>query len=210
MRRPARAVLALLVAGLPVLLICAADLPLVPAAESRLEQELRSRVKAASVDAQIGAFPVVGRAALLGEVASVDIEWTAAKVGAVEAVAARLSLDGVGFDRSSLFDGKVSINGVESGEIRVLVSASELTRLLGREVFIEAGKVQAQLTPTTRAEVRISATNRGLVLAASELEPVSVDLGVDTFPCAPTAEIDRGNVRLQCSFRGTPPVLRPR
>jgi len=208
-RRPLRVLLAVVVAVLPVLVVALADLPFVPAAEARLEHQTGTAAKAASVEVEIGTFPVVGRALLLGEVASVEITWFGVKVGAIRATSLRLELNGVGFDRGALLGGEARITGVESGEIRVLIAPSQLGRLFDRDVFVEAGEVRLRLTPDTVVDVEVSATNRGLVLAAAGVAPVTAELGSD-IPCAPSVEVERSDLSLHCSFRGLPPMLHGR
>ena len=210
MRRPLRLAVLAVLAGLPLLLVVAADLLFVPAAERRVEARASGAAKAASIEAEIGAFPVIARALALGEVASVDITWFGVAVGSIEATSLELRLDGVGLDRGELFEGNARIDGVESGDVRMLISPSQLTRLFGRDVMIESGEVRVRLAPGTVVDVKVSATNRGVVLAASGLPPVTAELGADQIPCAPTAEVEAGNLLLSCSFRGLPPILRDR
>lgn len=207
MKRPARALGLLLLGLLPVLAVVVADVPLVPIAERSLEHRARTAAKAASVDAQIGGFPVMARALLMGEVARIDVTWFGVELGEVQATALYLHLDGVGFDRSDLVDGSVRIEGVESGHVRLLVSPMEMSRLFDREVRIDGDELKVSLTPTDEAAGRISATSRGLVLTAPGVEPVTADLG-DRIPCAPAAEFEGGNLVLECDFRGLPALLR--
>lgn len=210
MRRPLRVVVISMIAAFPLVLVAAADLLLVPVAEAELEGRARAAVKAVSVEARIGAFPVVARAVALGEVASVDLAWFGAEVGTVVAASFRLHVEGLGFDRSDLAGGDLTIEGVESGEIRMLIDAAELTRLFGHEVYLEGRRARARLTPQAVVDVEISATNRGLVLTAAGVAPVSAALDPDHIPCAPTAQVESGSLVLRCSFRGLPPILRER
>lgn len=193
---------------LPVLAVALADLPLVPIAEASVEDRARGAAKAASVDAQIGGFPVMARALLIGEVASIDVTWFGVELGEVQATALYLHLDGVGFDRSDLLDGTVTIEGVEAGHIRLLISPMEMSRLFDREVRVEAGELKVSLTPTNEVAAQISATSRGIVLTAAGADPVTADLGSDRIPCAPIATFERGNLVLECDFRGLPALLR--
>lgn len=208
MRRPLRTLLLLVLAGLPLLLIALADVVFVPVVEGRLEHRARAAAKSASVQADIGSFPVVGRALAVGEVASVDITWYGVAVGSMEATSLQLHLDGVGFDRGELFSGKARITGVESGDVRMLISASQLSRLFQRDVLIRGGEVRVRASRDVVVDVQVSATNRGLVLTAPGLEPVSAEVGEGQMPCAPGASVELGNLLLQCSFRGLPPILR--
>lgn len=210
MRRPLRLFVLAVLAGFPLVLVLAADLAFVPAAERRVETRASAAAKAASVEAEIGTFPVIARALVTGEVASVDISWFGVAVGSIEATSLELRLDGVGLDRGELFGGNARIDGVESGEVRMLISPSQLTRLFQREVTIQAGEVRVRLAPDKLINVEVSATNRGLVLTAAGLSPVSAELGADQIPCAPTAAVEGGNLVLSCSFRGLPPILRDR
>ena len=207
MNRSLRTVALVLLGLLPVLAVALADLPLVPIAESSLEHRARRTAKAASVDAQIGGFPVMARALLTGEVPSIDVTWFGVELGEVQATALYLHLDGVGFDRSDLLDGTVRIEGVEAGRIRLLISAMEMSRLFDREVRVDGGELKVSLTPTTEVAGQISATSRGVVLTAEGVDPVGADLG-DRIPCAPTTGFERGNLLLECEFRGLPALLR--
>jgi hypothetical protein len=83
-----------------------------------------------------------------------------------------------------------------------------LTRLFGREVAIRGGQVEAQVSPEAAVAVQVSATNRGLVLAAPGLDPVFAEVGEGQMPCAPSVNVERGNLLLECSFRGLPSILR--
>ena len=207
MNRSLRTVGLVLVALLPVLAVALADLALLPISERSLEHRARRTAKAASVDAQIGGFPVMARALLTGEVPSIDVTWFGVELGEVQATALYLHLDGVGFDRSDLLDGTVRIEGVEAGHIRLLISPMEMSRLFDREVRVDGGELKVSLTPTTEVAGQISATSRGLVLAAEGVDPVTADLG-DRIPCAPTTEFEGGNLALECDFRGLPALLR--
>ena len=208
MRRPARTIGFVLLGLLPVLAVALADLPLVPVAEASLEHRARTSAKAASVEAQIGGFPVMARALLIGEVAAIDVTWFGVEIGEVQATAFYLHLDGVGFDRSDLIDGTVRIKGVEAGHIRLLISPMEMSRLFDREVRVDGDDLKVTLTPTTEVAGEISATSRGLVLTAPGAEPVTADLGSDRIPCAPKVEFEGGNLVLECDFRGLPALLR--
>ena len=210
MKRPLRTVLLLTVAALPLLLVGGADVVFVPATEARVEDRARTEAKSASVEADIGTFPVVGRALALGEVARIDITWFGDEVGAIEATSLHLHLDGVGFDRGDLFGGELEIQGVESGDVRMLIPPSQLSRLFGTEVRIHGGGLRLRTTPETDVEVQVSATSQGLVLTAPGVGPVAAELGEANFPCAPTTSIVGDNLALSCSFRGFPPILRDR
>lgn len=208
MRPPLRNFLLLILGGLPLLLVAVADLFFVPIVEGKLEHRARAATKSASVQAGVGSFPVVGRALATGEVASVDITWYAVAVGKMEATSLQLHLEGVGFDRGELFSGTARITGVESGDVRMLISPSQLTRLFGREVLIRGDEVEVRVSPEAAVAVQVSATNRGLVLTAPGLDPVSAEVGEGQMPCAPAAKVERGNLLLECSFRGLPSILR--
>ena len=208
MRRPLRILTVLLVAALPLLLVAAADLPLVPAAEARLEERARTGPKAASVQAQMGTFPVVGRALLAGEVATVDLTWLGAEIGEIQATSLHFHLEGVGFDRGELFSGDARITGVESGEVRMLIAPSQLGILFEREVVVEGDRIYVQLTPQTRGEVEVAASHERLVLTTAGLPPVTTSLGRGNIPCAPSAEVEKGNLVLRCTFEGLPPIVR--
>lgn len=182
----------------------------VPAAEARVEDRARRATKSASVEADIGAFPVVARALALGEVARVDITWFGVEVGAIQATSLHLHLNGVGFDRGGLFGGELEIEGVESGDVRLLIPPSQLSRLLGTEVRIHGGALRVRPTADTDVEVQASATSQGLVLTAPGIGPVAAELGGANIPCAPKTSIEGSNLVLTCSFRGLPPILRGR
>lgn len=206
--RRLRILLLVAVAALPVLLVMGADLVLVPAAEDRVESRARSTTKSASVEAEIGSFPVAARALALGEVAMIDITWFGVEVGSLQATSLELDLKGVGLDRSRLLRGEIQINGVESGDVRLLIAPSQLSRLFGTEVRIRGGEVRVRTTSDTEVAVEVSATNRGLVLAAPGVGPVTAELGSAQIPCAPTTSVAGDNLVLSCSFRGLPPILR--
>ena len=210
MRRPLRSFVLLTVAALPLLLMAAADPVFVPAAEARVEDRARAAAKAASVEADIGTFPVVGRALALGEVSRLDITWFGVEVGAIQATSLHLHLNGVGFDRGELFGGEARIKGVESGDVQMLIAPSQLSRLVGSEVRIHGGTLRVRATTDTDVEVQASATSQGLVLTAPGVGPVTAELGNARLPCAPTTSIDGDNLALSCSFRGLPPILRDR
>lgn len=203
-----RGLVVVTVALLPVLVVAAADLAFVPAMESRIEDRARAEARSASVEAEVGTFPVVGRALATGEVSSIDITWFAIDVGAIEATSLHLHLDGVGFDRSELFGGQLRVRGVESGDVRMLVSPSQLSTLMGTEVRIHAGTLRVRPTPETDVEVQVSATSQGLVLTAPGIPPASAELDTGQIPCAPITAIEARNLVLSCSFRGLPPILR--
>lgn len=208
MKRPLRTFLLAAVAALPLLVVAGADLVFVPAAEARVEARARAAATSASVRAEIGSFPVVGRALSLGEVARMDITWFGVEVGAIQATSLHLRLNGVGFDRGELFGGELQIRGVESGDVRLLIAPSQLSRLLGTEARIHGGALRVRTTPDTDVEVQVSATERGLVLTAPGIGPVTAELGNARIPCAPTASIEGAHLALSCSFRGFPPILR--
>lgn len=208
MRRALRALILASIFGFPLLLVAAADIFLVPAAESRLEHRARAATKSASVEARVGTFPVAGRVLALGEVASVDLTWFGVEVGALQATSLELHLRGVAFDRGSLFGGEARITGVESGNVRMLIAPSQLSRLLQGTVSVEQGKVRLRLNSETSFDVQVSATNRALVLSSGNIAPVTAEFGADDIPCAPTVTIQATGLVLECSFRGLPPSLR--
>ena len=210
MKRPLRTLLLVALFGLPLLVVGGADLVFVPAAEAQVEDQARTAAKAASVEADIGAFPVVARAVAIGEVARVDITWLGVEIGAIQATSLHLHLNGVAFDRGQLFGGELRIKGVESGDVRLLIPPSQLSRLFGTEVRIHGGALRLRTTPDTDVEVRVSATSQGLVLTAPGVGPVAAELGNARIPCAPTTSIEGQNLALTCSFRGLPPILRER
>ena len=210
MRRPLRTFVLITVGILPLLVVAAADLVFVPSLEARVEDRARRAATSASVEADIGTFPVVGRALARGEVASVDVPWLGVEVGAIQATSLHLHLDGLGFDRSELLGGRLQIEGVESGDVRLLVPPSQLSRLFGSEVRIHAGALRVRPTPDADVEVRASATAQSLVLTAPGAGSVTVELGGAQFPCAPTTSVEGQNLALACSFRGLPPILRAR
>lgn len=207
MRRPVRLLLLVVFGSLPILVIAGADLPLVPFAEGRFERAAPS-FEAASLDVELEDFPVVARALALGEVASVDYLWRGVTVGELRAASLSIRLDGVGLDRGALLDGRVRIDGIEAGELEIVVPPFELARLLDREVRFELGRLLVTLTPNTEVAASVSATAHGLVVSAGSLAPVAVDLESARIPCAPSTAIKRGNLVLRCTFRGLPPLLR--
>lgn len=210
MRRPLRTFLLVTVFALPLLVIGGGDLVFVPAAEARIERRASAALESASVEADIGAFPVAARALVTGEVSRLDITWFGVELGAVQATMLHLHLNGVGFDRGELLGGELRIKGVESGDVRVLVAPSQLSRMLGAEVRIHRGALRLTAAPGGDVEVQASATSQGLVLTAPGVGPVTADLGADRIPCAPTAKVQGDNLVLACSFRGLPPLLRAR
>ena len=210
MRRRLRTFLLVTVFALPVLVIVAADPVFVPAAEARIERRASAAAESASVEADIGPFPVAARALVTGEVSRLDITWFGVELGAIQATLLHLHLNGVGFDRGELLGGELRINGVESGDVRMLIAPSQLSRMLGAEVRIHGGALRVSAAPGRDVEVQASATSQGLVLTAPGIGPVTADLGADRIPCAPTAKVRGDNLVLACSFRGLPPLLRER
>lgn len=210
MKRPLRNLFLFALAALPLLLVAGADLAFVPAAEAHIEDQARSATQSASVEADVGTFPVVARALALGEVASVDITWFGVEVGSIQAGSLDFHLNGVGFDRSELFGGELQIEGVESGDVRLLIAPSQLSRLFGSTVRIHGGTLRVRTTADTDVEVQASATSQSLVLTAPGVGPVTAELGNAQIPCAPTTSVVGDHLALSCSFRGLPPILRER
>lgn len=210
MKRPLRTLLLIAVFALPLLVVAGADLVFVPAAEAQVEHQARTAAKSASAEADIGAFPVIARALATGEVARVDITWFGVEIGSIQATSLHLHLNGVGFDRGELFGGEMRIKGVESGDIRLLIPPSQLSRLFGTDVRIQGGTLRVQTAPGTDVEVQVSATSQGLVLTAPGVGPVAAELGQAQIPCAPSTSVEGENLALTCSFRGLPPILRDR
>lgn len=207
MRRPLRALAFLIAAAFPLVAVLAADIPVVPFAEQRLEEVAADRIRAQSVNVDLEGFPVVARALVKGEIARVDYRWAAPLLGRVRAHSLEISLRGVGLARRDLLNGDVRIEGVETGELEVEISLSEVGRLFDREVRIHEGQIVVSITPATDVVGSLSASANGLVLTAGPLDPVVVDFDKDVMPCAPRVTVESGVVLLRCGFRGLPPLF---
>lgn len=208
MRRPFRLLAFLLAATFPAAVIVAADIPVVPFAEARLEEAAAERVEAESVSVDVAGFPVIARALAKGEVGRVDYRWEEVRLGQMSAASLDIRLEGVGISRSRLLAGDVRIQGVQSGDLEAQISLGEIGRLLDRDVRVVDDQIVVSITPVTEVVGLVSASADGMVLTAGPLEPVVVDFDPGVIPCAPRVELENSVVMLRCSFRGLPPLLR--
>ena len=208
MRRPLRALAFLIAVAFPFGAVVAADIPVVPLAEQRLERAATGEIEAESVDVDLQGFPVVARALVQGEVAGVRYRWDLPRLGELRAYLLEVSLTGVGVARRDLLNGEVRIRGVESGELEVQVPLSEIARLLDRDVRIHEGNIVVSVTPASDAVASVSASADGLVLTAGPLDPVVADFGEAALPCAPRVTQENSVTYFRCGFQGLPPLFR--
>ena len=208
MRRPLRALAFLIAVAAPFASVLAADIPVVPLAEQRLERTAADTIQARSVDVDLEGFPVVARALVQGEVASVRFRWDSPRLGELRPQLFQVSLTGVGVAPSDLLNGEVRIRGVEAGELEVQIPLSEIGRLLDRDVRIHEGDLVVSITPATEVVGFVSASADGLVLTAGSLEPVVADFEEAVIPCAPRVTYENGLYLLRCAFKGLPALFR--
>jgi hypothetical protein len=199
----------LLVLGVLVAVLLVGDLAARSVAESAVERGVRSKVEdVGSVDAQIHSFPFTGRLLAQGKVSTLDLRLTDVTGHGIDVAWLRLQADGLVFDRSVLFGGKVRIKDVDRVEVTANITQAEVSRLTGAQVeLLDGGQARVTYKGVT-ATADVAVVEGQLQLSAAGLPALRVPLpDSDLLPCDVDAVVVAGAVLATCTADHLPPIV---
>lgn len=166
-------------------------------AEDAIETSIRQQIQGVSeVEASIGSFPFVGRLLVQGKVSRFELTLHEVLGYRLPVEELRLSVDGLELDRGSLRDrNDVEITGVDSVRVDLLVTRENVEAVLG-----PLTDVAFSLADGTTLRVE----DGDVVLGAGIRFPLP---GSELLPCAATATVDDGHVRIVCTSDHLPQVV---
>lgn len=199
---------------LAVLLVLAAALAVADVAAERLaESELEARLaaevpEATGVSARISSFPFLGRLLTSGRVAGVEARAGGLQVEGLDLDLVAVHLEGVTLDRRLLWDDqRVAVLDIDRGRARAEVTEGALSRRLGVDVRLEAGRASVTVAGQ-RLSADLAVRDGRLVVGGVGLSLPVLDLVAPLLPCVAGAEIVAGRVLLTCDFTEVPAELR--
>jgi hypothetical protein len=187
----------------------AADLAVRSAAESQLRQRvIVAAAPAGATTARIESFPFLGRLLTSGQVSHVEVSAGDVTVQGVTFARIGVDLRDVTFDRHRLLsDQKVVVSSLQHGTATAELTAAQLSKLLGVDVTLLAGKAQIRVAGEL-VTATASVSENVLHLSVSGLSVPALSIPkLPLVPCVADAVILPGRIRLTCSVDQVPPEL---
>jgi hypothetical protein len=190
-------------------LLVAADLAVRSAAESQLRQRvIVAAAPGGATTARIESFPFLGRLLTSGQVSHVEVSAGDVTVQGVTFARVAVDLRDVTFDRHRLLsDQKVVVSSLQRGTATAELTAAQLSKLLGVDVTLLAGKAQIRVAGEL-VTATASVSENVLHLSVSGLSVPALSIPkLPLVPCVADAVILPGRIRLTCSVDQVPPEL---
>lgn len=187
----------------------AADLAVRSAAESQLRQRvIAAAAPAGATTARIESFPFLGRLLTAGQVSHVEVSAAGVTVQGVTFARVGVDLRDVTFDRHRLLsDRKVVVSSLQRGTATAELTADELSKRLGVDVTLLAGKAQVRVAGEL-VTATASVQDNVLHLSVSGLSVPALSIPkLPLVPCVADAVILPGRIRLSCTVDQVPPEL---
>lgn len=180
-------------------------------AQNHFTQDIRSRTAAKSVSVRVDSLPFLFDLLAHGSVQSVDIQLEQVPVGKLDL--ARIDVSGrtVQLNRGYLFGShRIRVTSISSAEVRVTVTASELSAAIHRRVALDGPdtikvKIGPLMVPATLGVV----DGHELTIGEDGFQLLHIDL--DSSPlvprCAMKLTISSGSATLACDVAPVPSSL---
>lgn len=203
--------LLLLVVAVAAIVLVGAELVVPPRIESTIEERVRQGVpEAATVEAELGRFPVVARALATGVVQQLTLRLGQVDRPEVSIDSVTVEVSGIAIARRALLDGEVDLERIDRGVLRATVSEDALEEALaGGNVDLELhpGRVEASvLGQTVGSDVTVAEGSVRFDLGPLPDATVALP-GPELFPCPLDGEVVEGAVRLTCTLDRVPDYL---
>jgi hypothetical protein len=177
-------------------------------AESHFTQDIRARSGAKSVSVQVDSLPFLFDLLAHGNVQSVDIRLEQVPVGKLDLAQVDIAARTVQLNRGYLFGShRIRVTSISSAEVRVTVTASELSAAIHRRVALEGPdtikvKIGPLMVPATLGIV----DGHVLTIGEAGLQLLHVDLGSSPLVprCAMKLTIASGSATLACTVAPVP------
>ena len=208
-RRGVGLVILLVLLGLIVGLLVAADLTARRVAEDELAERVAARVpQAESTSARVRSFPFLGRLLTSGQVAEVDASVTDVTVRGLRFASVSVAIHGAKISRQEALDNRrIVLTGIDRGRATAQVDAAALSKALGVPIALDRGRASvtvAGVKVTASVEVR----DGRLLVGGIGVNLPALDLVAPLLPCLPNAVVEAGKVVLTCDFTEIPAELK--
>jgi hypothetical protein len=189
----------------------AVDVAATTIAKNYLAHAIRSRTAAKSAVVQIDSVPFLYDAIVHGTVHEVDAQVVDVHVDKLELARVAIVARDVQVDRHLLLaDRRLHVTGITSAEIRVTVTAAELSQRIGHEVVLDApDTIKVKIGPFfVPATIRIV---QGHLLSIGEGGLRLLDVNLAANPAIPRCDmhltVTRNVATLECQLAPVPPSL---
>jgi hypothetical protein len=180
-------------------------------AQNHFTQDIRSRTAAKSVSVQVDSLPFLFDLLAHGSVQSVDIRLEQVPVGKLDLARVDVAARTVQLNRDYLFGShRIRVTSISSAEVRVTVTASELSAAIHRRVALDGPdtikvKIGPLMVPATLGVV----DGHELTIGEDGFQLLHIDL--DSSPlvprCAMKLTISSGSATLACDVAPVPSSL---
>ena len=210
-RRKHRLLAAILVILVLVAGYTALDLGGRAVAENQLARALRSKTHAGTASATISSFPFLFDLLVRGEVGRIDVQLLNVPIGKLEVSRIVVDARDLQIDRHALFlSRKVRVTGISSAQVRVTVTAAELSKAIGRRIALAApDTIEVGIGPIMVPATIGVAEGHLLTIGEGGLRLLDIDLTTSAaIPrCAMSLVVIPGSATLSCSVSPVPASL---
>jgi hypothetical protein len=210
-RRKHRVLAAVLVLLVLVAGYTAADLGGRAVAENQLARALLSKTHAGTASATISSFPFLFDLLARGEVGRIDVQLLDVPIGRLEVSRILVTARDLQIDRHALFSSrKVRVTSISSAQVKVTVTAAELSKVIGRRVALEApDTIKIGIGPIMLPATISIADGHLLTIGEGGLRLLDIDLTTSAaIPrCAMTLVVTSGSATLSCRVAPVPASL---
>jgi hypothetical protein len=198
----------LLVLGVLVAVLLVGDLVARSAAESAVEDGVRSKVQGvASVDARIRSFPFTARLLAQGKVSTLDLRLTDVMGHGIDVATLRLVTKGLVLDRSVLIGGRVRVTHVDRVTVTATITEAEVRDLTHTDVRLHDGRADVTAAGVT-AGAEVTVEEGQIRLSAGSVGVLRVPLpDSDLLPCVVDARVVDGAILASCTADHLPAIV---
>lgn len=187
------------------------DLAAQAVTEHQLAKAIGQRSKAAATTVSVDTLPFLYDLVVHGSVDDLDIRLTDVPVGGLDLARVDISAENVRIRRGALFSHRqLDITGVSSAEIKLTMTAAELSRTIGHQVTMASPDVvKISLGPLAASATIAVIGEHALTVAAEGVQLLDIDFSRSVVlpRCAMRLSVSDGAATLGCRVSPVPSSL---